>query len=82
MPLNYPLATEKSIAIVEKGNTITYMVDFRATKAEIKKEFEKRFSVKVAAIRIATTPRNEKKAFIKLAKGSSASEVAMKLKLV
>ena len=40
MALNYPLSTEKSIGIIEKGNTITYMVDFRASKAEIKKEFE------------------------------------------
>lgn len=82
MTLNYPLSTEKSIGVIEKGNTITYIVDFRATKAEIKEEFEKRFDVKVAAVRIATTPRNEKKAFIKLAKGSNASEIAMKLKLV
>lgn len=82
MTLNYPLSTEKSIGVIEKGNTITYMVDFRATKAQIKAEFEKRFGVKVAAVRIANTIRNEKKAFIKLAKGSNASEVAMKLKLV
>ncbi len=82
MTLNYPLATEKSIAVIEKGNIITYMVDFRSSKADIKKEFEERFGVKVAAVRIATTPRNEKKAFIKLAKGSKASDIAMKLKLV
>jgi large subunit ribosomal protein L23 len=82
MALNYPLATEKSMAVIEKGNTITYMVDFRASKADIKAEFEKRFGVKVAAVRIASTPRNEKKAYIKLAKGSNASEIAMKLKLV
>ncbi|MDE1866004.1 MAG: 50S ribosomal protein L23 [Candidatus Micrarchaeota archaeon] len=82
MTLNYPLATEKSIGIIEKGNTITYIVDFRATKEQVKKEFERRFGVRVASIRISNTSRNEKKAFIKLAKGSSASEVAMKLKLV
>ena len=82
MTLNYPLSTEKSIGIIEKGNTITYMVDFRASKAQIKKEFEERFGVKIAAIRVANTPRNEKKAYIKLAKGSNASEIAMKLKLV
>jgi large subunit ribosomal protein L23 len=82
MTLNYPLSTEKSIGIIEKGNTITYMVDFRASKAQIKKEFEERFGVKIAAIRVANTPRNEKKAYIKLAKGSNASDIAMKLKLV
>jgi large subunit ribosomal protein L23 len=82
MTLNYPLSTEKSIAVIEKGNTITYIVDFRSSKADIKKEFEERFGVKVKAVRIATTPRNEKKAYIKLASGFKASDVAMKLKLV
>ena len=80
--LKYPLATEKSIGVIEKNNTITYIVDFRAPKAQIKKEFEDKFGVKVSSIRIATTPKNEKKAFIKIGAGSKASEIAMKLKLV
>ena len=80
--LLYPIATEKAINMIERNNVITYIVDTRSSKAEIKKEFEERFGVKIAAIRVANTPRNEKKAYIKLAPTSKASEVAMKLKLV
>ncbi len=80
--LKYPLTTEKSVGIVDRNNTITYMVDQRATKTEIKKEFEKAFSVKVKNINTINMPKNTKKAFIKLAKGFNASDVAVKLKLV
>ena len=80
--LKYPLTTEKSVGIVDRNNTITYMVDQRASKTEIKKEFEKAFSVKVKCINTINMPKNTKKAFIKLAKGYNASDVAVKLKLV
>jgi large subunit ribosomal protein L23 len=80
--LRYPISTEKSAGFIDRQNLITYMVDFRASKGEIRNEFEERFGVRVAAVRTVNTPKNEKKAFIKLAKGSNAGEVAMKLKLV
>jgi ribosomal protein L23 len=80
--LKYPLTTEKSVGIVDRNNTITYMVDQRASKTEIKKEFEKTFNVKVNSINTINMPKNAKKAFIKLAKGYNASDVAVKLKLV
>ncbi len=80
--LIHPLATEKAVGIVDKNNVITYMVDFRATKTEIKKEFERSFSVKVKHINTINMPKNTKKAFIKLAKGFNASDVAVKLKMV
>lgn len=80
--LKYPLSTEKSVGIVDRGNIITYIVDSRASKTDIKKEFEKSFSVKVKSINTINLPRNTKKAFIKLAKGFNATDVALKLKLV
>ncbi len=80
--LKYPIATEKAVSTVDRNNLITFIVDSRATKPEIKKEFESNFNVKVASINVVNMPKNIKKAFIKLAKGSNASEVAMKLKLV
>jgi ribosomal protein L23 len=80
--LKYPLATEKSVGMIEKNNVIVYIVDFRATKPEIRKEFEDTFNVKVSAVRTLNTPTNTKKAFIKLSKGYNASDVAVKLKLV
>lgn len=80
--LMHPVSTEKSVGFVDRNNTITYMVDFRASKTDISKEFESRFSVKVASIRTINLPNNKKKALIKLAKGFNASDVAVKLKLV
>jgi large subunit ribosomal protein L23 len=80
--LKYPLATEKAMSFIDRHNLITYVVDFRATKQEIKKEFESTFNVKVSNVRTVNMPNNLKKAFIKIAKGYKASDVAAKLKIV
>jgi large subunit ribosomal protein L23 len=80
--LMHPIATEKAVGLVDKRNTITYIVDFRAGKKDIAKEFERMFGVKVAKVRTINLPTNTKKAFIKLAKEYKASDVAEKLKLV
>ncbi len=80
--LKYPLATEKSISMIDRNNIITYIADFRATKTEIKKEFESMFAVKVERINAVNTTTNLKKVYIKIAKGFKATDVASKLKLV
>ncbi len=80
--LRYPLSTEKTINQIGRNNIIAYIVDYRATKPQIKKEFEATFSVKVDSIRTATTASNRKKVFIKLSKGFKAEDIAKRLKLV
>ena len=80
--LQYPLATEKAIVQIEKGNEIMFIVDFRATKEEIAKEFESTFKVGVESVNIINQPDNKKKAIIKLDKDSKAGDVAIKLKIV
>jgi len=80
--LKYPLSTEKAINQISRSNTIAYIVDFRATKAQIRKEFEAIFGVKVEAVKTVNTPTNRKKVFIKLAKGYKAEDIAKRLKLV
>ncbi|MCL4381392.1 50S ribosomal protein L23 [Candidatus Marsarchaeota archaeon] len=82
--LKYPLATEKSSGIIaiEKNNRLAYIVDSRATKTDIKKEFEETFKVKVKKINVINTPINQRKAYITLTSQYKASEIAMKLKLV
>lgn len=77
--LLHPLHTEKALTYIEKYNTLIFIVRRTATKLEIKEEFEKRFGVKVEEVRTLITPRGEKKAFIKLKKDYSASEIAVKL---
>ena len=80
--LLYPIATEKAINMIEKNNVLTYVVDIRAKKDEIRKEFESVFKVKVDKINTEMEPRNRKRAYIKISKQFKASDVALRLKLV
>ncbi len=80
--LQYPVATEKALNLVERENVITYVVDIGAGKPEIKKEFESTFKVKVIGINTVRTPYNRKRAYIRLTKEFPASEIAKRLKLV
>ena len=53
-----------------------------STKAEIKKDIEALFGVKVASVNTLITPTGLKRAYVRLAKGSKADDVAAKLKIV
>ncbi len=80
--LLYPVATEKAINMVERDNVITFIIDMRSSKKDVKEEFQKTFNVKVAKVTTEQAPRNVKKAFIRLDKTFKASDIALKLKLV
>jgi len=55
------LATEKAIRLIERENTIAFLVDLKATKKRIAEEVEKMFEVKVEKVNTLITPRGEKK---------------------
>lgn len=80
--LIHPISTEKAVGMIDRNNIITYMVDFRASKKEIREEFEKMFGVKVERVRSLNTFGRSKKVFIKIVEGQRATDVAQKLKLV
>ena len=76
-----PLTTEKVIRQIELENKITFVVDRKATKEEIKKELERTFKAKV--LEVNTQIRNNKKiAFIKLKADTPAIDIATKLGLM
>jgi len=76
-----PIATEKAIMKVETENVLTFLVDQKTTKQEIKKEIEELFKVKVD--KISTNIRNNKKvAYVKLNKKNFAIDIATKLGLM
>ncbi len=74
-----PVQSEKAIKLIEQANTLTFIVDRRATKHDIKRAVEKLFNVKVVKVNTLITPRGEKKAYVKLAKEYSAAEIAARL---
>jgi large subunit ribosomal protein L23 len=76
-----PVATEKAIMKVETENVLTFLVDQKITKQEIKKEIEKLFKVKVEKIRTQIR-NNQKTAYVKLNKKDLAIDLATKLGLM
>lgn len=77
----YPYVTEKTFELIEKENKLTFIVDRNADKSKIKKAVEVLYSVKVESVNVLNTVKG-KKAYVKLAKGYSAADLASKLGLV
>lgn len=77
--LRYPVITEKTVAVVERENKLTFMVDRRATKHDVARAFEQLYKVKVEKVNIIITPKGEKKAVIKLKPEFKASDIAIRL---
>ncbi|MEM0024958.1 MAG: 50S ribosomal protein L23 [Zestosphaera sp.] len=76
------LATEKTLSLIEKNNTLVFVVDLKATKGDIKEAVEKLFGVKVEKVNVLITMKGEKKAYVKLKPEYKASEVATRLGLI
>ena len=76
-----PVVTEKAIMKVETENVLTFLIDQKVTKKEIKKEIEDLFKVKVDKVRTQIR-NNTKTAYVKLNKKDLAIDVATKLGLM
>lgn len=82
MIIKYPLVTEKTMRLAEHQNVVTFIVDRRASKPQIKKEVEELFDVKVEKVRTLITPEGEKKAYVKLKKEYKAKDLLAKLGII
>jgi ribosomal protein uL23 len=80
--LNYPVVSEKAVNMIEAQNKITFIVDKKATKPEIKKAIEERYKVGVESVNVMRDMKGRKKAIIKLKKEFKASELASKIGMV
>lgn len=76
-----PIATEKAIRAIEIENKISFIVDRRARKAQIKEEIEEMFKVKVEKINVLLKS-NQKIAIIKLKADTPAIDIATKLGMI
>ena len=76
--LIHPLATEKSVRLMETENKLTFVVVKDATKAMIKKAIESMFNIKVSEVN--THIRGGRKiAFISLHPDFNAMDIANQL---
>jgi ribosomal protein uL23 len=78
----HPLSTEKSIRMMESENMLTFMVGQDASKAEVKKEIEKMFKVKVISVNTNKTPDGRKKAYVKISPETPAIDIATRLGMI
>ena len=76
-----PVVTEKAVMMIESQNILTFKLDSRKTKKEIKNEVAEMFDVKVEKVR-TLMKNNQKYAYVKLNKNSLAIDVATKLGLI
>ena len=80
--VKYPLATEKAIRMIESENTMTFEVERKARKEDIKKQVETLYKVKVTKVNTMITPRGTKRAYVKLGMDTPAIDVATQLGLI
>lgn len=67
---------------MEKGNVLTFIVDTRATKDQIKIAVKKLYEVKAVRVNTLITKRGQKKAYVKLDAASPALTVANRIGLI
>lgn len=80
--LTYPHLTEKSMNLVERNNVLVFIVSMKATKAQVKEAVEKGFGARVVSVNIEITRKNQKKAYVRLAEGVLASDIATRLGMI
>lgn len=75
------MITERASEMVEKENRLTFIVNRKATKGQIKEAIETLYEVKVVKVNTLITTDGRKKAIVKLAPEYSAADLAVKLGL-
>lgn len=76
-----PYVTERTFDMIEKQNKLVFIVAVTADKRAIKDAVETLYDVDVASVKTANTMIG-KKAYVRLAPESSATDLASKLGLV
>lgn len=80
--IKYPLATEKSIRLMEAENKLVFVVHEKATKPQIKVAIEEQFGAKVTKVRTLHTNDNTKKAYVTFDNETPAIDIATRLGLM
>ena len=77
--IKYPVSTEKAVRLMEADNKLTFIVNLKATKKDIKDALKKGFGIDITAVRTFITPEGKKKAYVRLPKNKPAIDVATQL---
>lgn len=80
--IKYPLASESAIHKIEADNTLVFIVDTKANKAEIKAAVKQMYDIKADKVNTLIRPDGSKKAYVKLSSDLAAIDVANRLGVI
>jgi len=75
----YPVMSEVASRMLEAENKLVFVVNLRASRADVKRAVEELYEVRVDRVNVVVTSKGEKKAFVKLHPDYKAADVAIKL---
>lgn len=78
----FPLISEKAVGSIEKENKITFIVNQKASKTDVRNAVETLYSVKVVSVNTVRDLQGRKKAIVTLDKKFKAQELATKLGVI
>jgi len=78
----HPIMSEDSVNLIEAENKITFIVNLRATRNDVKRAVQELYDVRVSKVHVLITSGGQKKAYVKLAPESKAADLAVKLGLL
>ena len=77
--VKYPLLSEDAVTLLESENKITFIVDVRSDKHDIKRAIQELYEVRVRDVKTLITPEGDKKAYVRLTPDFKASDLAVRL---
>jgi len=78
----HPIMSEDSVNLIEAENKITFIVNLRATRNDVKRAVQELYDVRVSKVHVLITSGGQKKAYVKLTPESKAADLAVKLGLL
>jgi len=77
--IRFPLLSEDAVTLLEAENKITFVVNIKSDKHDIKRAVQELYEVRVESVNTMITPEGEKKAFVKLTTEFKAADLAVRL---
>jgi len=74
--IKYPLCTESAMKQIEDNNTLTFIVDTRASKRQIGAAVKSMYEIDLSKVNTLIRPDGLKKAYVRLTPDHEALEVA------
>jgi large subunit ribosomal protein L23 len=77
--IRFPLLSEDAVTLLEAENKITFIVNIKSDKHDVKRAVQELYEVRVENVNTMITPEGEKKAFVKLTPDFKAADLAVRL---